>query len=84
MALTVKKLPAMQETQVQSLSREDPLEMGMATHSNILEEPGRLQSWGRIESDTTEPLTLSPSCQVHEASPLIQPSPKLRKRPFYR
>ena len=40
-----------QETQVQSLSREDPLEQGMATHSSILawklpgtEEPGRLQS----------------------------------------
>ena len=46
-----KKLPAMQETQVQSLGREDPLEKGMATHSSILawripwtEEPGRLQS----------------------------------------
>ena len=41
----------MQETQVQSLSREDPLEKGMATHSSILawrnpwtEEPGGLQS----------------------------------------
>ena len=47
----VKNLPAMQETLVQSLSREDPLEKGMATHSTILawripwtEEPGRLQS----------------------------------------
>ena len=46
-----KNLPAMQETQLQSLGREDPLEKGMATHSNILawrtpgtEEPGRLQS----------------------------------------
>ena len=43
----------MQETQVQSLSREDPLEQGMATHSSILawripwtEEPGRLYSMG--------------------------------------
>ena len=51
MAQTVKNLPAMQETQVQSLGREDPLEKGMATHSSILpwripwtEEPGRLQS----------------------------------------
>ena len=41
----------MQETQVQSLRREDPLEKEMATHSSILgweiswtEEPGRLQS----------------------------------------
>ena len=45
----VKYLPAMQETQVQSLGWEDYLEKGMSTHSNILacripwtEEPGRL------------------------------------------
>ena len=50
---TVKKLPAMQETQVQSLGWEDPLEKEMATHSSILiwrvpwtEEPGGLQSIG--------------------------------------
>ena len=49
----VKNLPAMQETQVQSLGQEDSLEKGMATHSSILdwripwtEEPGRLQSMG--------------------------------------
>ena len=49
----VKNLPAMQETQVQSLCREDLLEKDMATHSNTLawkipwtEEPGRLQSMG--------------------------------------
>ena len=49
----VKNLPAMQETWVRSLDREDPLEKGTATHSNILawripwtEEPGRLQSTG--------------------------------------
>ena len=47
----VKNLPAMQETQVQSLGQKDPLEKEMATHSTILawripwtEEPGRLQS----------------------------------------
>ena len=46
----VKNLPAMQETQVQSLGLEDPLENEMATHSSTLvwkipwtEEPGRLQ-----------------------------------------
>ena len=48
----------MQETWVQSLGREDPLEKGMATHSSVLvwrlpwtEEPGRLQSTGspRVE-----------------------------------
>ena len=51
MTQTVKNLPAMQETRVQSLGREDPLEKGMATHSGVLawkipwtEEPGRLQS----------------------------------------
>ena len=49
----VKNLPAMQETQVQFLGREDPLKKGMATHSSILpwripwtEEPTRLQSMG--------------------------------------
>ena len=36
MTQTVKNLPAMQETQVQSLGQEDPLEKGMATHSSIL------------------------------------------------
>ena len=36
MTLMVKNLSAMQETRVQSLGREDPLEEGMATHSNIL------------------------------------------------
>ena len=53
MAQSVKRLPAMQETQVQSLGGEDALEKGIATHSNILawripwtEEPGRLQSIG--------------------------------------
>ena len=52
-AQTVKNLPAIQETQVQSLGQEDPLEKGMATHSSTLawrspwtEEPGRLQSMG--------------------------------------
>ena len=60
LAPTVKTLPAMQETQVQSLGGEDPLEREMATHSSILawiiprtEEPGRLQSTGlqRVRDD---------------------------------
>ena len=49
----VKHLPTMQETQVQSLGQEDPLEKEMATHSSILpckipwmEKPGRLQTTG--------------------------------------
>ena len=39
-AQTVKNLPAVQETWIPSLGREDPLEKGMATHSNIL--PSRI------------------------------------------
>ena len=55
-----KTLPAMQKTQVQSLSQEYPLEKGMATHSSILawripwtEELGGLQSMGsqRVKHD---------------------------------
>ena len=53
MAQMVKNPPATQETQVQSLGREDPLEKEIATHSSILawripwtEEPGGLQSMG--------------------------------------
>ena len=59
-AQTVKDLPAVQETWIQFLGWEDPLEKGMITHSNILawrtpwtEEPGRLQSMGsqRVRHD---------------------------------
>ena len=52
-AQTVKRLPTMWETQVQSLGQEDLLEKETVTHSSILawripwtEEPGRLQSMG--------------------------------------
>ena len=48
-----KNLPAVQETRVRTLGQEDPLEKGMATHSNILaweipwtEDPSGLQSMG--------------------------------------
>ena len=60
MSQMVKRLPAMQETQVQSLGWEDLLEKEMATHSSTLawksawtEEPGRLQSMGlqRVRQD---------------------------------
>jgi len=51
-ALVVETLPAIQETQVQSLGQEDLLEKGMTTHSSILawkipwtKEPGRSQSF---------------------------------------
>ena len=66
MVQTVKNLPAMWETWVQSLGQKDPLEKEMATHSRILtwripctEEPGGLPSVGRKESDITEQLTLA-------------------------
>ena len=59
-AQLVKNLTTMQETQVQYLDREDPLEKEMATHSSILawripwtEEPGGLQSMGSQELDMT-------------------------------
>ena len=59
----VKNLPAMQETQIQSLGWEDPLEKGMATHSSILawsipwtEEAGGLQSMGSQRAGQTEQL----------------------------
>ena len=59
-------MPAMQETQVQSLDQEDPLEKEMTTHSSILaweilwtEEPGRLQPMSSKESDMTERLMIS-------------------------
>ena len=59
-AQSVKSLPAMQETQVQSLGWKDPLEKEMATHSVFL--PGEFHKqrrlvgyspWGQKESDTT-------------------------------
>ena len=59
-AQRLKRLPAMWETQVQSLGREDPLEKELATHSSILawriqwtEEPDGLESTGsqRIRHD---------------------------------
>ena len=60
----------MQETQVQHLGWEDPLEKEMATHSSVLawripwtKEPGGLQSMGLQESDTTYPLNFQESIQ---------------------
>ena len=62
-AQLVKNPPAMWETCVRSLGREDPLEKEMATHSSILawriprtEGLGGLQSMGHKESDTTKRL----------------------------
>ena len=59
----VKHLSTMREIRVRSLGQEDTLEKEMATHSSTIawkipwmEEPDRLQSMGRKESDTTERL----------------------------
>ena len=61
MAETVKDMTVIQETQVQSLGWEDPLEKGMATHSSILawsipwtEELASYSPWGHKESGMTE------------------------------
>ena len=67
MAQKVESLLAMQETWVQSLGKDNPLEKGMATHSSIhawrilwTKEPGGLQSRGVTkELDRTEQLTHS-------------------------
>ena len=65
-AQTVKNPPAVQETWVQSLGWEDPLEKGTATHSSTLAwripwtgEPGRPSPWDHKESDMTERFSLS-------------------------
>ena len=68
MAQTIKHLPAMRETRVQFLCREDPLEKEMAIHSSTLgwkipwtEEPDRLQfmGWQRVGHDWATSLSLS-------------------------
>ena len=66
MAQIVKNLSVVLQTRVRSLSQEDTLEKGMATHCNILawrvpwtEEPDRLRPWDHKELETTEQLTLS-------------------------
>ena len=66
MSQTVKNLPAMLETCVQSLGQEDPLEKGIATHSSFLswripwtESLVGCSPWGRQGLDTAQQLTLS-------------------------
>ena len=76
-AQTVKNLPAIQETWVQSLGQEDLLEKGIATHSSIL--PGEFlgqrnlagqSPWGHKELDTTEQLTHTSSSHSSSHRPL--------------
>ena len=70
----VSNLPAMQETQVQSVSQEDPLEKEMATHTSILawripwtRNLVGYSPWDHKESDTTERLTFSLFINVDDA-----------------
>ena len=70
----IKNLPAMRETWVRTLAREDPLEEGMATHSSTLawripwtEEPEGYSPWSHKETDTTE--RLSTAQQQHMRPP---------------
>ena len=86
MAQMVKNLPAMQETQVRSEGREDPLEESMSTHSNILawriprtEEPGGLHSMELQRVNTTERLTLSLS-PPREAATITYSRVSVRKQ----
>ena len=72
----------MQETWVQSLGREDLLEKEMATHFSILawkipwmEEPGRIQSIGHKEWDTTEQLNTHTHTHTHTMSSERNASP---------
>ena len=82
-AQMVRNLPAMQETQVQALGWEDPLEKGMATHSGILawripwmEEIGGLQFVAL--SDTTEELNTHIDRLWAEGEKLLE---RMRRRP---
>ena len=70
----IKNLPAIQETLVRSLGWEDPLEEGMATHSDILaqripwtEEPGMLSPWVAQSQTQMKRLSSSPGGQQEAA-----------------
>ena len=61
LAQLVRNQPAMQETWIESLDWEDPLEKGKATHSSILtwRIPGLYSPWGHKEPNTAEQLSLT-------------------------
>ena len=70
-AQMVKNLPTTQETWIQSLSLEDPLQKGMATHSSILPKKSHGQrslarTWGSKGLDMTEQPTLSPKSELEQ------------------
>ena len=78
MAQRLKHLPAMRETWVRSLGREDPLEEGMATHSSllawrILMDRGAWKATvhGITESDMTEQLSIAQHTTLNTLSPSI-------------
>ena len=97
-AQTIKRLPTMQETGVQSLGQEDLLEKEMAPHSSILawkvpwmRKLVGCSSWGRKESGTTERLHITlpvPHTQYSVLFPmetlLIMPISWMRKLRFQR
>ena len=79
----VKNLPAMQETLLWSLSQEDPLEKGMATHSSILvwripwtEEPGGLQSMGSQRVGHDWPINTHIHTHTHSFITLLDSPPE--------
>ena len=83
----IKNLPVMKETWVQSLSREDPLQKGMAIHSSILawripwtEEAGGLQSVTFKELDMTEWVTVSLFFSRRKTIPLPPKKKKEREK----
>ena len=87
-ARRVKNLPAVQETWVQSLSWEDPLEKGMTTHSSILawripwtEEPGGLQSMG-LQGQTRLSDFHFPHVQSTNSATLLYPQNISRRWPL--
>ena len=89
-AQLVKNLPAIQETWVRSLGREDPLEKGMA-HSSILAwripwQKGLVSysPWGCKESDMTERLTISCHLLLYKHLPLRPVNPGLFLTPWNR
>ena len=69
-AQTVKNLPAIQETWVQSLSREDPLEEGMATQSSILawRIPMDRRAWWAIVQGVTKSMDTTEQISLHFTS----------------
>ena len=79
-AQTVKNLPVMQKTWVWSLGWEDPLEVGMATHSSILmwripmetEEPSSLQSIGSQRVRHTERLSIAQHIRSIQNSTILR------------